>query len=432
MLKNNASGAGLPDTKKLFSSLAKKQTIALGVSGGVDSLALLVLTARWASMNPGAPEVWVYSVDHGLRDEAQDEVAFVLEVAQKYGFKSRGLSVGNGGQVPANQADARRARYQVLRDAMAADGAEILLTGHHADDQGETIMMRLAHGSGISGLAGMRVFSEVEGVEIFRPLLNLSRNDLSQIVALEKLDAVVDPSNTDEKYERARWRKIMPLLSELGLDAPGLSRFGARMARADAALESITRSLFGEMAGSDEFGVLFIRRSQLLQQPVEIALRLLLMLLNSASGNRGASELAQVEALIGALRSSHFRAQTLGGCCVELYEDKILVFREAGRIQAEQICLKPGEEILWDQRFTVENTEEKTIFVLRAADMTRTEAESLLGFDVRLPMSALGGAPLVIDGEKKVLALGEKVFVPCVSVRHISETKLRHKAGEIE
>lgn len=432
MLNSGAAEAVLSNVKKLFSPLPRSRTIALAVSGGADSLALLVLVARWVKLNPGAPEIRVYSVDHGLRAEAPDEVAFVLEVAQKYGFRSRGLSLGNGEDVPASQADARKARYRVLREAMEKDGAQILLTGHHLEDQGETVLMRLAHGSGISGLSGMRRFARVEGVEIFRPLLDVSRDELRQIVAQENLNAVVDPSNFDEKYERVRWRKLLPLLSELGLDAPRLSRFGARMARADGALESITRSLFCEMAGRDEFGVLFIRRSQLLQQPLEIALRLLLMMMSVASGRHVSSQLAQVEELFEALCSSQFRGQTLGGCVVEPYEEKILVFREAGRIGAEQIFLKPGEKILWDKRFHIENNGKTTVFVRSGAELRRAQAEGLPGFDARLPMSALGGAPLVRDAEKKVLALGEMILVPFVRTRHISETKLPHKPGRNE
>ncbi len=431
MLSEGPAKAGLLDKEELFSPVENKKKIALAVSGGADSLALMVLAAQWKKSTADAPEVLVYSVDHGLRDEAKSEVEFVLRSAGEFGFEARGLTLNTRG-APVSQAEARRVRYRIIGEAMVQDGAQTLLTGHHLQDQGETILMRLAHGSGISGLCGMRRFAIVGGVEIFRPLLKVSQEDLVRIVKDACLRPVTDPSNFDEKYERVRWRKAMPVFLELGLDAPGLSRFGARMARANAALEHLTRSTFGEVVSSDEFGVFSISHADLLRQSQEIAIRLVSLMLDYASGKRGPAELAQVETLCSALRGGQIGGQTLAGCIVEIYNNSVFVFRECARIEGQRTSVKPGEKVVWDRRFVIENKGETEIFLSFAKGMTRAEAERLSGRKIHRPMSAVCGAPLVADTKGAVLALGERVFAPCVSVRHISETKLLHKAGKIE
>ncbi len=408
--------SGPLDLDKLFSPVANNKTIALAVSGGADSLALMVLVSRWKKQLSSPPQFHVYSVDHGLRDEAQDEVKFVLTTARDLGFEARNLVLG-AARTPASQAMARRGRYQVICQAMAEDRAEVLLTGHHAHDQGETVLMRLAHGSGISGLAGMRRFASVEGVEIFRPLLDISREKLARVVEEAQIRPVIDPSNCDERYERVRWRKVMPHLGELGLDFRGLNRFSSRMARADRALEHMSRSKFSEVVSNEGFGIFSILNTSLMAEPEEISIRLLSLMLDGASGKAGSGELAQVEALCGALRTDRFRGQTLAGCCVELYEDRLLVFRETGRIEERRIRLKPGEKKLWDRRFLIENTGKNEIFLLCSSGLSRFEAERLLGREVPYPMSAIHGAPLVVDAEEKPLALGEAVFGAGVRVR---------------
>src|SRR5690606_24902524 len=125
-------------------------------------------------------------------------------------------------------------------EAMAADGASLLLTGHHRGDQAETVLMRLAHGSGIEGLKAMTPLSQVEGVPVFRPLLDVEPASLAALVEEAGLAPARDPSNEDTAYERVRWRKLLPTLAAEGLDSAALARFAARMAEADQALMEMT------------------------------------------------------------------------------------------------------------------------------------------------------------------------------------------------
>lgn len=176
--------------------------LGLAVSGGPDSLALLLLAHEAL---PG--EVAVASVDHGLRPEAVQEVAFVGQVcaALDIAFTSLSVRVAAGNL----QAKAREARYAALAGWVEARGLGALATAHHADDQAETLLMRLVRGSGLAGLAGVRAASLLPDGEtpLLRPLLDWRKAELEQVVAAAGLVPVRDPSNVDPSFDRVRVRK---------------------------------------------------------------------------------------------------------------------------------------------------------------------------------------------------------------------------------
>src|SRR5690606_20998559 len=132
------------------------------------------------------------------------EVAMVLDAARSQGFEARGLHWAGEKPETGVQEAARQARYRLMAEAMAEDGATLLLTGHHRADQAETVLMRLAHGSGIEGLRAMTPLAMVEGIKVFRPLLDIEPSALSGLVTEEGLIPARDPSNDDIAYERVR------------------------------------------------------------------------------------------------------------------------------------------------------------------------------------------------------------------------------------
>lgn len=221
----------LIDSGAIFAPLAEFRRIGLAVSGGPDSLALLLLAADFANQHAAHERFVVYSVDHGLRPEAAGEVAYVTEAAHNLGFAARALKWEGAKPAAGIQQAARIARYGLIADAMAADETEILLTAHHLGDQAETVLMRLAHGSGPEGLRGMDYFAEIAGLVVVRPLLGIDPAELAKVVAASDLKPITDPSNSDTDYERVRWRQMLPQLAALGLNARRLSRFANRISR---------------------------------------------------------------------------------------------------------------------------------------------------------------------------------------------------------
>src|SRR5690606_14362453 len=140
----------------------------------------MLMAARWARGR--AVTLLVYTVDHALRPEAAHEAAMVVREATTLGLRARILRWEGDKPGAGVQAAARTARYRLMAAAMKQDGAELLLTAHHLGDQAETVLMRLAHGSGIDGLRGMDRLSFVEGCKIYRPLLDVRPELLREIV----------------------------------------------------------------------------------------------------------------------------------------------------------------------------------------------------------------------------------------------------------
>lgn len=197
----------------------------IAVSGGPDSVALLLLMHQIA-----AGRIFAATVDHGLRPEAAEEAKAVARLCAALGVAHSILRV----TVPIRgsvQAAARTARYALLEQWRAAEGIDFVLTAHHADDQAETLLMRLNRASGVAGLGGIR---ERNG-HILRPLLSWRRAELAEIVAAAGVEAADDPSNRDLRFDRARMRAAMANAPWLDVDA--LARSAALLGEADLALD---------------------------------------------------------------------------------------------------------------------------------------------------------------------------------------------------
>ena len=215
--------------------------LGVAVSGGPDSLALLLL-ARTAF--PGG--VRAATVDHGLRPESADEAEADAGLCRALGVPHSILRARVEPSGQGVQAAAREARYAALARWMEAEGLNLLVTAHHADDQAETLLMRLNRGSGVAGLAGVRATGPVPGTDgrlrLCRPLLGWRRSELLAIVDGAGLEPALDPSNADEAYDRARLRRRLG--EAPWLDPAALARSAALLAEAEAALDWIAGALF--------------------------------------------------------------------------------------------------------------------------------------------------------------------------------------------
>lgn len=169
----------------------------LAISGGPDSLALLLLAYEAA-----AGRICAATVDHQLRPEAADEAAFVRELCEKMGVRHVTLTPIK--KIKGNiQSAARAARYDLLAKAADDNGCAFIATAHHGDDQIETILMRLARGSGVDGLAAIRSRNS----RLIRPLLGFSKSELEDVCASAGLEPVRDPSNDNADFDRVAMRQ---------------------------------------------------------------------------------------------------------------------------------------------------------------------------------------------------------------------------------
>ncbi|HWV21552.1 MAG TPA: tRNA lysidine(34) synthetase TilS [Devosia sp.] len=392
----------------LFAPVSGEAGLGLAVSGGPDSLALMLLVHRWVSSVENPPRIVVYSLDHGFRPEAAAEVAMVGAEAERLGFAFRGLKWSEGHPETGLQEAARQARYRLIGAAMAADGIKTVLTAHHRADQAETILMRLAHGSGLDGLKGMVPLSVVEGVRVFRPLLDVEPAALGAIVEEAGLTPAQDPSNHDEAYERVRWRRLLPALAQEGLDGAALSRFAARMAEADQALAQLADAAFAELVDVDGFGAASLPLAALGQLGPATGRRVLSRILAVVGGRQKPRALGQVERLFEQITSDTLpRGATLLGTVIRIKDGFVTIAREPGRALPEDRTLPPAGVLVWDERFEITNVSGETGFVASATDFfPRHRLEEVLGFKVTTPAEAIRTAPVVRDAHGAVLSLG--------------------------
>lgn len=225
------------DLEALASTPAPR--LALAVSGGPDSLALLLLAY---AAYPGRVEA--ATVDHNLRPESRGEAALVASHCVTLGVPHELLSVEIVTTGEGLQSAARSARYAALESWAARRGLPALLTAHHIDDQAETLLMRLTRGSGVAGLAGIRPKLPLGrgDVTLYRPLLAWRRAELAGIVALAGLQAADDPSNADDRFARTRIRRH--LAESAWLDPAALARSASALAEAEDALAQVADEMF--------------------------------------------------------------------------------------------------------------------------------------------------------------------------------------------
>lgn len=270
------------------SAPAESSQLGLAVSGGPDSLALLVLAAQ---VFPGA--VAAATVDHGLRPESAAEAEAVAHICATLEVPHRTIAVT---VEPGNvQSAARAARYRALADWMIADGLSALATAHHADDQAETLLLRLNRASGVAGLAGVRERGIVPGTRLplLRPLLGWRRSELAGVVSAAGLVAADDPSNRDDRYDRARLRKA---LSDADwIDIPALAQSAAHLADADAALDWAAAREWAENVERTGMGITYRP-----QAPRAVALRVLARIVTDLDGEapRGSAVARMFDALL--------------------------------------------------------------------------------------------------------------------------------------
>lgn len=222
--------------------------LGIAVSGGPDSLGLLLLAA---AARPGG--VCAATVDHGLRAESAAEAAQVAAVCRDLDVPHETLRVL---VEPGNvQSEARAARYAALADWMAREGVAALATAHHADDQAETLVMRLNRASGVAGLAGVRERGWVPGAEhlLIRPVLGWRRAELAAVVGDAGLVAADDPSNRNTAFDRVRVRQ--GLAGADWLDVGAWARSAENLADADASLDWAADREYGARVVREGLGV---------------------------------------------------------------------------------------------------------------------------------------------------------------------------------
>lgn len=333
LLHDRIAGHFLPNPPK---------RIGVAVSGGSDSLSLLILLHAWRDQ--GGPEVFAITVDHGLRSEAAAEAAYVAEICDTRAIPHE-IRRWQGWNGQGNlQAQARLARYGLIADWAKDRQVDKVALGHTADDQAETFLMRLSREAGVDGLSAMASQRQHEGVEFVRPALKITREELRENLRQENVDWIEDPSNDDEAFDRVRARKALGELAALGISIQTLSAVAHNMA-------DVRRTLYwyAFLAARNfvtfQTGDLVIERKGFRTLQLEIGRRLMQQALRWVSGAEYVPRGRAIDLLLESIRGG--TDMTLQGCFISMTADDIRITRESASVA--DLRVEAGQ--VWDGRW---------------------------------------------------------------------------------
>jgi tRNA(Ile)-lysidine synthase len=377
--------------------------VAVGVSGGADSMALCLLLKAWTDSRNGS--LLALTVDHGLRQNAADEAMQVGSWLKARGIDHDVLRWDGAKPASGIQSAARDARYRLLTERCHAEGILHLALAHHREDQAETVLLRFAHGSGVDGLSGMAAVRETGSVRFLRPLLPVGRDRLRTFLTEAGQSWVEDPSNQSPAYARARLRSMADILSGEGWSAERAADTARRLGRARSALDLMAAELAALAVDVWPEGCILLRPDLLRDAEDETALRLLSRCLAVVGGSRYRPKLGPVERLYASLRDDVIeRGRTLGGCRIMRYRDgRLLVAREPDAAD-ERAELAPGATIRWDGRFMVKSQSSRGAMVVRLG--LHPKAMRLEHRKLPAPVRQTLPAVVPVDGEAFVPRFG--------------------------
>lgn len=375
------------DCDKLFAALRDERHIAVAVSGGSDSVALLRLVEQWSHH---LFEISVLTVDHGLRPEAAAEAAKVAEWCAPLGLEHHTLLWEGAKPKTGVQAKARAARYDLLSNWCKASGVTYLLTGHTIDDQAETVLMRQQRTDTPESLAGIWETTVWNGVKVFRPLLGQSRADLRAYLVSLGQPWIEDPSNSDRGFERVRVRQTLAQEGRPDLQKIELADIAERAGRAARALALATEQWISRQLTSYPEGFGSIPRAGFSELDPGLQRRVLhQLLLIYGAGNR--AEPGELDNLAKWMMGQRISRRTLGGAMLACRQSSVLIGREWARISPVPAIVPDSGEILWDGRFLIEAPPQAQVVpVGRLQGVVRRE---------EIPSFVQQGLPAVLTGD---------------------------------
>lgn len=340
------------DVDTLFADLKPYTQVALAVSGGSDSMALMTLACEWARRATDAPSLIVLTVDHRMRPDSRQEAEWVGAQAKAAGLAHHILNWENAPAHPS-QDKARAARYDLLSGFARAHDIQAIVTAHTRDDVAETFLMRLARGSGVDGLSAMARRTTWGSIALLRPLLDLGRAQLRTQLTARGATWIEDPSNADERFERVRVRSALGVLSDIGIPPARIAESAKRLRRTRRAIEEIVRKFITTEVEVSPAGYARLSLSTLLARPDEVVLHIVKQLIGWVGGQARPVRLRKLEILAGQLRRGSHVTTTVGGCLIAVRTDHnaLTICREPGRLRAAPVTLGPGQTAVWDQRF---------------------------------------------------------------------------------
>ncbi len=384
---------------ELFKTVDADSPIIVAVSGGSDSVALLLLASSWAKSVDASLQV--VTIDHGLRPEAAAEAAFVSGISE--GLDLPHLTLAWDGIKPESGISqaARNVRYQLLEEFACDIGAKTILVGHTANDQAETILMRNARGEedqqgrGMSGISPLMLLPN--RTTLMRPLLDISRNDLRSYLKEMNQSWIEDPSNFDEAYERVRIRNS---LGEDEKQIAELCKFAKLSGKLRKALADDAASILAQYIKVGEGPLYSIPKTAFDNHSLSVK-KLALQVLIAIAG--GAEYFVSGNSINRLLDEDCESRITIGHAVIEVSDSQFKFYREKRNLPS--VVVGPGDHVIWDGRYLIKNNSASSYFCGSLSFAQLQNIEETRGRKLAVkPRAVLGGTPYLCgDGDDAIL-----------------------------
>ncbi|MTH99375.1 tRNA lysidine(34) synthetase TilS [Roseibium sp. RKSG952] len=367
--------------------------IGVAVSGGSDSTALLQLLAGIARTE--GFELCAATVDHGLRAEAADEAVAVSRRSADLGVPHETLKWKGWDGSGNLQDQARRARYRLLAEWAQSHGIAAIALGHTADDQAETVLMRLARSAGVTGLSAMATVRRQDGIDLLRPLLSITRARLRGYLNAAGVTWIEDPSNRDTRFDRIKTREALTGLGNIGITAETLSRVAGNLAQARDALELFAQESARKIAVV-ESGDVCIDLNGFEALPQEIQRRILVGTFGWITQGGYPPRQSAVDQVVDTLLTR--QTVSVGGCLVIPKGNNAWICRELNAVKDQ--TAHPGTP--WDRRWVLNgpSAAETLVRPLGERGISRLDDWRLVG----RPRAAILSSPAVWRGDELLSA----------------------------
>jgi len=369
------------------------EVLGVAVSGGSDSLGLLMLLCEWSG--DGGPKLEVVTVDHGLRPEAAEEARHVADLCQEKGLSHSTLKWGGWEGAGNLQDQARRARYQLMENWAVSRGISDVALGHTADDQAETLLLRLARQSGLDGLAAMQARRKHANVTFHRPALNITRAALRDVLLARGISWIDDPSNEDTRFRRVRARHAMRALAPLGITIETLTAVAGHLAEARETIGAWAIERARDIVSFDAGDVL-LDRAMFCESRADIQRRILQAALKWINGEAYSPRGRSIDQLLKDLGDG--QGGTLQGCHITVTPRFYRITRELNAAESPRSSI----DVPWDGRWhlTGQNAPDLQVGALGTEGLRQCPDRRETG----VPDVSLLASPAVWQGDRLIAA----------------------------
>ncbi|WCR56568.1 tRNA lysidine(34) synthetase TilS [Rickettsia asembonensis] len=327
--------------------------IAVAVSGGSDSVALLYLANIWTEKNN--IELSVISVDHNLREQSKQETHYIQNISNSLNRKHYSLSFDHQNNFSNLQERAREGRYDLMTNLCLELDILVLLTAHHEDDYVENFCLRLERNSGIFGLSSSNI-NWYNNIQIIRPLYNIPKSELVEYLVSHNIKWFEDESNSSDKYRRNIIRQKLAkgedyikadiILQQLKINDLLDNKFKPELISAIAEAVKIF-----------EYGFAFLDLVKFDKFSNEVKVQIINFLLIIISGQSRVVRFYSVEPILKLITQDVNFKNTLHGCIINRIQNELLIYREFGKKLPESKILL-DKSVIWDNRFCITRNQE--------------------------------------------------------------------------